>query len=101
MIDWPDATCAELVGYRIKRRRTELGLTQDQLAELVGIKRENISRTERGLAEPTLDTIERYAVALKTSFTDLVAAIDGVRRQDPPDPDVVVELDGMRWVDFE
>ena len=34
--------------YRVGARRKELGITQDALAKQVGIRRETISRLEKG-----------------------------------------------------
>lgn len=44
--------------------RIEKGLTQKDLAQLTGISQADISRIENGDANPTLDTIQRLAVAL-------------------------------------
>lgn len=36
------------IGKRIRERRIEIGMTQDRLAELVGVSRSNILRYEHG-----------------------------------------------------
>lgn len=53
----------ELVS-EILSARIEKGLTQKDLAQLTGISQADISRIENGDANPTLDTIQRLAVAL-------------------------------------
>lgn len=50
--------------YQIARLRIEAGLTQAQLAELVGTKQPNIARLERGDSEPSLAFLRKLAGAL-------------------------------------
>ena len=50
----------ELV-YRV---RTEAGLTQAELADRMGTTQSAIARTEGGGTRPTLDTLEKLAVAV-------------------------------------
>jgi DNA-binding XRE family transcriptional regulator len=52
--------------FQIARLRIERGLTQAQLAELVGTKQPSIARFERGDAEPTLTFLRKLAEALGT-----------------------------------
>ena len=44
--------------------RLEKGLTQKELAEMTGISQGDISRIERGTANPSIKTIQRLATAL-------------------------------------
>jgi XRE family transcriptional regulator, regulator of sulfur utilization len=44
--------------------RKRAGLNQQQLADLTGIGQSEISRIERGQANPTLDTIDRLVSPL-------------------------------------
>jgi DNA-binding XRE family transcriptional regulator len=50
--------------YQIARLRIERGLTQAQLAALVGTKQPSIARFERGDSEPTLAFLRKLAEAL-------------------------------------
>jgi len=45
--------------------RTQRGLTQLELAELVDMDKGAISEIERGLVSPKLETLEKIAAALK------------------------------------
>lgn len=45
----------------LKERREQLGLNQDQAAELVGLKQSYYSRVERGKENPTIGVFERLA----------------------------------------
>ncbi len=48
----------------IHQRRVELGWTQKDLAEKVGLHQESIARIENGGSIPRLDTVFRLALAL-------------------------------------
>lgn len=48
----------------ILEARIETGLTQKQLSEKTGISQADISRIERGTANPSLKTLQRIADAL-------------------------------------
>ena len=58
------------IGEAIKAARKERNMTQDQLAELMGVKKAQVSRIERG-ANATLNTITRafHALGLAVSLT--------------------------------
>lgn len=48
----------------IMKARAQMGLTQKQLSERTGISQADISRIERGTANPSLKTLQRIATAL-------------------------------------
>ncbi len=60
----------EKLGLRIKELRKLRGLTQDKLSEMVGIEAKHLSRIEVGSSYPSLDTLEKIAVALKAELKD-------------------------------
>ncbi len=60
-----------LIGARIKSLRRGRGLTQEKVAEKTGISVNYLSRIERGLENPTLDTLLGLAKALKVEPLDL------------------------------
>ena len=49
---------------RLIARRGELGLTQAQLAERMGVAQPRVAEWEGGKTTPGLDTVERWADAL-------------------------------------
>lgn len=51
-------------GYQVARLRMKLGLTQTQLAEMVGTKQPSIARLESGEGSPSLSFLEKVAEAL-------------------------------------
>ncbi len=54
----------EKLGLRIKEFRKARGLSQEQLAELIGIDQKHVSRLEVGKSYPTIDRLEKIAAAL-------------------------------------
>lgn len=60
------------IGVRIRRKRKELGLTQQKLAELSHLEPSNISHIERGATKLGLPTIVSIANVLGCSVDDLL-----------------------------
>lgn len=56
----------------VRRLRSDLGLTQEQLADQVEIDRTYMSGIERALRNPSLDVIDKLASALNVSIGALV-----------------------------
>lgn len=52
---------------RLKQRRAETGMNQDELADKAGISKTILSRYERGVAEPKPSTLLKLAQALQCS----------------------------------
>jgi ribosome-binding protein aMBF1 (putative translation factor) len=52
------------IGARLLERRLAAGLTQQQLAVASGIPQSEVSRIERGQANPTLQTLEALGAPL-------------------------------------
>lgn len=56
---------------KIKEYRAKLGLTQEQLAEAVGVRRETIVFLEQGKYNPSLKLAHDVAKVLKVKIDDL------------------------------
>ena len=56
---------------RIKELRSELCITQEQLAQTVGVRRETIIFLEQGKYNPSLGLAHNVAQALNTTIDDL------------------------------
>jgi transcriptional regulator with XRE-family HTH domain len=52
------------LGYEIARLRLQRGLTQTQLADMVGTRQPSIARLENGTSVPSLSFLDRIATAL-------------------------------------
>lgn len=56
----------------VRRRRLELGLSQEELAELAGVHRTYVGMLERGEKNATIYNIERVAKALRVEPSALL-----------------------------
>ena len=63
------APADEMLARAISSARARVGLTQKQVADLAGIDQSDFSKMERGLANPSLSTLERVARALGCTLT--------------------------------
>ena len=59
------------IGQKIRARREELGLSQDDLADRTGTSRVAVSRHENGVNEMSICTLCQYADALETTIQQL------------------------------
>jgi tetratricopeptide (TPR) repeat protein/transcriptional regulator with XRE-family HTH domain len=71
---------------RFAGRRKALGLTQEELAALLGVERTTVARWERGETEPLAGLRPRLAKALRVSPDQLTGLLhaDGAISQTPP-----------------
>ena len=58
----------EVLGYMIKKARQERNLTQEQLGELVGVQKAQISKLESSANSATIGTILKVFKALKAEI---------------------------------
>jgi transcriptional regulator with XRE-family HTH domain len=61
-----------LVGANVRRRRVELGMTQEDLAEAAGLSQQYISGLERGQRNPTVVTLWELSRPLSLLPADLL-----------------------------
>ena len=61
-------TIAEMVGLKIKNRRIEIDLSQEELAAKANLNRSYISLLEKGKKSLTLKTLDSIRIALKVDF---------------------------------
>lgn len=59
------------LGKRIKELRKNKKLTQEQLAEIVGIEQKQICRIENGACFTTFETLDKMALTLDVEIKDL------------------------------
>ncbi len=60
----------------LRQQRTELGLTQSELAERAEVSQPLIARIEGGDVDPRLSTLRRIVTALEQAESDVVRAAD-------------------------
>jgi transcriptional regulator with XRE-family HTH domain len=63
----------KLVGDNVRRQRTALNITQEQLAERSGFSQQYLSDLERGRRNPTVVTLFELAQALETTPVVLIS----------------------------
>lgn len=66
-----NAKLPRVLGKRIQKRRKNIGLTQEEVADKVGISRAYMGYIEQGRNVPSLEIVEKIAKVLKASIKDL------------------------------
>lgn len=61
----------ERVGKRIRKYRREKKMSQEELADKVGLHYTTISRIERGVSNPPVQTINKIAKVLRVDMSEL------------------------------
>jgi CheY-like chemotaxis protein len=61
------------LGNAIKRMRSDLGISQEELAARAGLHRTDVSDVERGARNPSLESVAKLAGALELSLPTLFA----------------------------
>lgn len=77
----PLSDAAIVLGERIRDARLELGLSQEEIANLASMNVSNYGKIERGLNNPTFHTLVRVASVLNVDPGTLVT---GLRSQQLP-----------------
>ncbi len=73
------AQIESVIGWRVRSRAKEIGLSSAELAKRVGLSRAMISRIENAQVSPSLATISRLAEALEVPITSLFQGLDEER----------------------
>lgn len=76
------ATLNELFGLNVKLERTRLGVTQEELAAMIGTEQPYLSKVERGTVVSSLEFVERVAKALSLKPVDLLDETLGRRTRE-------------------
>lgn len=66
-------------GRAVKLRRTEIDISQDELAYRAGLVRAFVSKVERGTTNPSMETMVSLASALRCQPSDLWLAAERIR----------------------
>jgi len=61
----------KLLGQRIRQMRRKNDLSQENLAELLGLDPNSISRIECGVHYPSMDTLEKLTKTLNVDMHDM------------------------------
>jgi transcriptional regulator with XRE-family HTH domain len=79
------------IGKRLREVRELSGLSQGDIERSTGLLRCYVSRVENGHTVPSLDTLEKWAYALKVPLYRIFCAGDEVLR-----PPRIPEADGLK-----
>ncbi len=81
---------AVILGEKIKQARTVKGLSQFQLAEMVGVHEKQISRIEKGINMPSFDTALKIIHSL--NIDTALLAKDSINNYNPLRDDIMALL---------
>lgn len=81
-----------LVGNFIARKRREKNLTQEQLAEKIGVSNKTISKWETGKCMPDYSVIELLCEELNTTLAELMKGEENERSIHTYDNEQIVEM---------
>ena len=71
------------IGSYIARKRREQNLTQEQLAQQLGVSNKTISKWEKGQSVPDAEQLIKLAVILETTVSELL--VTKVENEEEPD----------------
>jgi len=69
------------IGARIKKRRTELGISQEDLAETLGVTYQQVQRYENGTNRLNVENIQLIAQTLSMCVSDLLGPAEKAEPQ--------------------
>lgn len=61
-----------LVAWNLRRLRVKRALSQEALAVDAGVDRSYVGRLERGVENPTVETLDKLAAALQVAAAELL-----------------------------
>jgi transcriptional regulator with XRE-family HTH domain len=64
-----------IIGDHLQHRRIELGLSQREVAEAIGVSRQLYARYERGLSRISSETLKKLSKFLRVTLESLYAGI--------------------------
>jgi putative transcriptional regulator len=81
------------LGKQIKAARDRRGISQEKLAERIGITRESINLYEKGKGNPGFKVVAEIAVALRADFNVLGCRIVAAELLEPRRPETEEQLE--------
>ncbi len=88
----------KIIGEFITARRKELGMTQQQLGDAMGVSDKAVSKWERGLCCPDISLLTELTSVLKCQVTELIA---GKKNEPEKSSNVALNLRGNLKFDME
>ncbi|WP_053093307.1 helix-turn-helix transcriptional regulator [Lacticaseibacillus paracasei] len=75
----------ENFGRNVARLRKQYDMSQEDLANKIGVKKQSISNIERGVRYPTFETLEKFAKVFNATPVELFGSPKEVALNDVPD----------------
>lgn len=69
-------------GNKIVELRTQLNLSQTELAKMLGVTNKAVSKWETGKSKPTTNVIRKLAALFRIDINELLSLKDGVRKME-------------------
>ena len=92
----PPSKEAPPFGKRLAEVRRTKGLSQSELADLLGVSAKAIDYYERRARNPSVDFVSKAAEALSVSFDDLVGGADKKTRKPGPSKKLLRQLEQIQ-----
>ncbi|HCR1218431.1 TPA: helix-turn-helix transcriptional regulator [Pseudomonas aeruginosa] len=73
MVETNQKALAEAVGRAISKQRVRCGMTQDEVAEILGVGNEAVSRIERGIVMPNIARLFEFATIFNCNAAELLS----------------------------
>lgn len=86
------------VGKRIRHRRWMIGMTQQQLAEKVGIKFQQIQKYETGMNRVSASRLWDIAQAVDVPVSFFFEGLQEVRTRDEVEGDILADKEALQLV---
>ncbi|KGJ02783.1 Transcriptional regulator, contains XRE-family HTH domain [Paracoccus halophilus] len=86
------------VGKRIRHRRWMIGMTQQQLAEKVGIKFQQIQKYETGMNRVSASRLWDIAQAVEVPVSFFFEGLDDGHSQDAVEGDILADKEALQLV---
>ena len=71
------------IGKRIRTFRNAQGISLEELSFKADLNAAHLGQIERGLRNPTIETLNRIATALDISFYELIGSVEEVPQKQP------------------
>ena len=81
-----------MYGEKIKAKRKAMGLSQDDLAEKLGVTRQAVSKWETDRAQPTMTNLRELAVVFSVDMAYFIGDDDSKNEEASPLGDTVVSI---------